>query len=138
MQFVWDEQYSVHVHVIDEQHKHYFEIANRIFAKLDTGQVDKTELALMVKELVDYAFYHFQVEEKFFKDFNYPEAAAHLELHDSYRKTMKVFMAKMEDPNVEVGQVFQELAEFATDWFANHILVEDKKYTQCFTEHGLV
>jgi len=138
MKFVWNEQYSVHIGMIDEQHKHYFEILNRIFDGLDSSRMDKMQLGSIVRELVDYAFYHFQTEEKFFRDFQYEGAVQHIEAHDLYRKTMKGHLQELEGQQAEVMKIFQELAQFATDWFTNHILVEDKKYSQCFIDHGLV
>lgn len=137
MKFVWDRHYSVNVKMIDEQHQHYFGIVNRLYDMLDALQIDKTELAKILSELVDYAFYHLQTEEAFFKKFNYEGAAHHIEMHDFYRHTMQGYLKKMDEPELDLKNLFQEITTFAIDWFANHIMVEDKKYSHCFNEHGL-
>jgi hemerythrin len=138
MKLFWDEHYSVHVELIDEQHKKYFAIVNKIVDNLDSSAVDRQVIGEIVKELVDYAFYHFQVEEKYFTEFAYPEAESHIKGHDIYRNKMKGFLARMETvSDDEITALFGELSEFATEWFAEHILVEDQKYSQCFNEHGL-
>lgn len=124
--------------MIDEQHKKYFSIVNRIFDQLDSSSSDRQVLGDIVKELVDYAFYHFGTEEKYFNEFDYPGIKFHMKQHEIYRAKMKEFLAKMQDVKDEgISILFGEIATFATEWFADHILVQDKKFTKCFNEHGL-
>ncbi len=137
MKFVWEEFYSVNVKLIDEQHQHYFEIINKISDHLDSDHLDRVMLGGILKELVDYAFYHLQTEEKYFQEFKYEGAAHHIEMHNVYREMMNKYMAQAQDPAVDVEKLFSEVSQFAIDWFASHILVEDKKYSHCFNDHGL-
>ncbi len=137
MKFIWDEHYSVNVKMIDEQHQHYFSIVNRIVDSLEALQIDKAVLGAILKELIDYAFYHLQTEEAFFKKFDYEGASHHIEMHNLYRSTMKEYLKRMDVADVDLKELFGEVSTFAIDWFANHIMVEDKKYSHCFNEHGL-
>ena len=56
MKFVWSDQYSVHVGLIDDQHKKYFDIVNKISDQLDSASADRETLEDIVKEMVEYAF----------------------------------------------------------------------------------
>ncbi|MFC1748799.1 bacteriohemerythrin [Pseudomonadota bacterium] len=138
MKFVWDDKYSVQVELIDEQHKKYFSIVNRIADHLDLAQADQQLLIEIVKEMVDYALYHFETEEKYFLEFSCENCDGHIAEHNKYRSKMKEFLSKTEViMDEDVAQLFEEISVFAIEWFTSHILVEDKKYTQCFNEHGL-
>lgn len=137
MKFEWNEKYSVHVHMLDEQHQHYFGILNSIVDKLDPPNFDKEEIRLLLTDLFDYASYHLDTEEKYFKEFNYENAEQHIELHNYYRKTVADFMTQIDDLEQDLPTFFSKVVEFASEWFANHILVEDQKYSHCFNEHGL-
>jgi hemerythrin-like metal-binding protein len=123
--------------MIDEQHQHYFDIINRISDHLDSGQMDRVILGGILKELVDYAFYHLLTEEKYFQEFKYEDTAHHVEMHNVYRNMMQEYLRRAQDASIDAESLFSEISQFAIDWFASHILVEDKKYSHCFNDHGL-
>jgi len=54
--FVWNESYSVKVHVLDEQHKKFFDIANQISDLLNNpnSSTFKHSLTLTIIELARY------------------------------------------------------------------------------------
>jgi hemerythrin len=137
MKFIWEDFYSVNVKEIDDQHRHYFEIINKISDHLDSRKIDRVVLGEILKELIDYAFYHLQTEEKYFQQFQYEGTKHHVEMHDIYRNMMQKYMSEAQQPEVDVEKLFDEISQFAIDWFASHILVEDKKYSHIFNEHGL-
>ena len=137
MKFQWTERYSVHVHLLDEQHQHYFEILNRIVDRLDPPDFDREEIRLLLSELFDYAAYHLETEEKYFAELNYPEAKPHIALHNYYRQTVAELMKQIDNPGQDMAAFFSKVVEFASEWFASHILVEDQKYSQFFNEHGV-
>lgn len=137
MKFQWNATYSVHVQMLDEQHQHYFDILNSIVDKLDPPNFEKEEIRLLLTELFDYAAYHLDTEEKFFEDFQYEGAAEHVAQHNYYRKTVADFMKSIDDLDRDLPLFFSKIVEFASEWFASHILVEDQKYSHCFNEHGL-
>jgi len=137
MKFEWSEKYSVHVHELDNQHHHYFDILNKIVEKLDPPVFDKEEIRLLLSELFDYAAYHLDTEEKLFHELKYEDAPNHIAQHKYYRQTVADFMSHIDDPGQDLPLFFSKVVEFATEWFASHILVEDQKYTHFFNEHGL-
>ena len=138
MKFQWNEKYSVHVHLLDDQHQHYFAILNRIVDKLDPPNFEKEEIRLLLSELFDYASYHLDTEEALFEKYEYEGAEEHTILHNYYRKTVTDLMQQIDDPGQDLPLFFSKVVDFASEWFASHILVEDQKYSHCFNEHGLV
>jgi len=88
-QFVWKDEYSVGVKLINEQHQRFFEIANSVMAFSEEGNPDPERLLALLGELENYAFYHLSTEEEYFREFRYEDAALHISVHNLFRETMK-------------------------------------------------
>ena len=135
--FVWDDNYSVNVKIIDEQHKNFFNIINRIYDLAEMESPEKADLVYNVTELGNYAFYHLSTEEKYFKEFEYKEAEEHIKSHNVFRGKATGFMDELESADANLPRLAVQMADFCKDWLTGHILVLDKKYTKCFNDHGL-
>jgi len=130
--FEWKDEYSVNVRIIDEQHKKLIETIDKLFQSIML-QKEKEYLSEIFKELNEYINTHFSTEEKYFKDFNYEGAAVHTALHDNFREDTSKMEARINNTDF---QVF-ELLFFLENWWINHILDVDKRYSKNFNEHGL-
>jgi hemerythrin-like metal-binding protein len=128
----WRDIHSVNVKEFDEQHKKLVEIINEFFA---SGPDNKEALKLIVGKLIEYSNYHLENEEAYFKKFNYPEAADHLEKHNFYRHKVLEFSHKLE--TAEGAEIFNELSEFLRDWWIMHINNIDQEYSNFFNKNGL-
>ncbi|OGG42839.1 hypothetical protein A3G50_00525 [Candidatus Jorgensenbacteria bacterium RIFCSPLOWO2_12_FULL_42_11] len=135
--FVWDDNYSVEVAEIDEQHKHYFEITNSIYDLLSESPISADGLTVKITELGNYAFYHLSTEEKYFKQFNYEDAESHIQEHNDFRQKITDYINQARNPDTETENLANEVASFAKDWLSRHIPQFDKKYIKCFHEHDL-
>jgi len=135
--FIWDNQYSVGIEIIDEQHKRFFEIANEIYDMPQNLPIYKDSLMAAITKLGDYALYHLATEEKYFKEFNYAGTADHVKKHDFFRGKISSYLEKLRGLKNDHKAIAAEMANFCEDWLSFHILETDKKYTQLFREHGL-
>lgn len=129
----WKEEYSVGVKLIDEQHKRFFSIINRLDDVIRLGG-KREDTVRILTDLVSYANYHFAVEEKYFQEFKYKRAKVHTAMHNGFRAKVEDFVNRLEeeDPSLVPG-----MATFSRDWLISHILKEDKKYSETFLAHGL-
>lgn len=129
----WDDISSVNVKELDGHHKKLVSIINELFEV--KGVNNPEEINRLLDELTEYANYHLAAEEKYFKDFSYPDKANHEAQHQSYRDTIVKFRDsyhKSADP-----AVLSELTKFLGAWWINHINHQDIKYSDCFNQHGL-
>jgi hemerythrin len=94
----------------------------------------KQALGAILTELSEYAVYHFQVEEKYMKQFNYGEHAAHKALHDAFIKKVTAFKKDFENDRLGVTL---DVMNFLRDWVSTHIKGTDKRYVGTFTSHGV-
>ncbi len=131
--FYWEEKYSVNVKEIDEQHKKLINILGDLHtAMLGAKAMDILEKIL--KELIDYTDYHFKTEEKFMTQYNYPQYKEHKESHDDFTKKVSDFYTDFKQGKKFISV---ELLFFLKDWLINHILGEDKRYSEFLNDKGI-
>ena len=134
--FVWTNKYSVGIQLIDEQHKHFFEIVNKILDFVDKELSTKEELFALLNEFENYAMYHLGTEEEYFDILKYPDAILHIDNHNKYREIIKKYINRARE-ETEIKKIAEEVASYSSSWLSGHILEVDKKYTKFFNEHGL-
>ncbi len=130
---LWNEKYNTGINEIDNQHKKLVNILNQLYESF----VDRTtneKLKEVIQEMKDYTEYHFGVEEKYFKEFNYTDADKHISEHQTFIRKVATFKDDMELGKVSV--TFQ-LMNFLRAWLLRHINGTDKKYISLFKEKGL-
>ncbi len=128
----WDDDLSVGIQEIDEQHKVLINLINRLFNEaLVKHNVDVANEVLT--ELIQYTIIHFSVEESLFRIFNYPDYEGHKVQHEELKKQVIMLKSRIE----EGEEITIELISFLRSWLKKHILKEDKKYSSFFTEKGL-
>ena len=133
---LWNDNLSVGVDLIDEQHKMLLgklaELSEAVESHHGPGEIAGT-----LDFLVDYTGFHFGTEEKNMRAHDYPEFEQHVAMHGEFKKTL-----------ANLGEDFQEegatpaLAEaintLLINWFLKHIEVVDQKLGAFFTEKGVV
>ena len=108
----WNENLSVGVPSIDEQHKVLLGLLNELF---DATQAGKGQAALgkVLNELADYTVYHFQYEESLFAQTGYGAALDHTKEHDELRRLVQALRQNYEDGASEI--LSEELLKLASE-----------------------
>jgi hemerythrin len=129
----WNDNYSVGISMIDEEHKKLFGIINKVIdAK---GHKDNPEeLKEVLREMTDYTLTHFTTEEAYMKAFDYPEYQDHKEEHSDFSSEIMVYTYNVIKGNYQFAN---ELIEYLKQWLINHIQVTDRQYMDCFKKNGL-
>ncbi len=135
----WKDEYSLGVHDIDEQHKRIIGFIGRLADLYNSGGKIK-DIEVILDEMTDYAYVHFGFEEKYFNEFHYVDNERHTAEHNEYRFKVDVFkkrLKKIESEGSDLMFFIKELFAFINDWWIWHIMHNDRKYVECFHEHGL-
>jgi len=138
--FKWNSDYSVNVKEIDDQHKVILEFINSLNDKVFNG-VAESFIGKNLREMEEYVERHFVMEEKYFTQFNYAGAEDHIREHNAYKEKIKEFKQKSikaisgDDPDYLFELI--SLLDLG-DWWISHVLYNDKKYSKCFNDHGLI
>ncbi len=137
MFFNWKNDYSIGIDVIDKQHRHLLEIGSRIMDLADAkdGFDHYDEIIKVLQELKEYTVYHFGFEEEMMQRYGYEHYDTHKFEH--YFVIKKIQKFEREDLDEKQSETILKLAEFISDWIANHILYEDMKYKSFFISKGI-
>jgi hemerythrin len=129
----WSDKYSLQIDEIDDQHKKLVSMINELHDAMMHAKSKEVSLDI-INKMADYTKYHFSVEEKYMKKFDYPDYNVHKLLHDQFIQKVTVF--KREYESGKNGLNF-EILNFLKDWLVSHIQGSDKKYVPFFKENGL-
>jgi len=119
----WSEDFVIGVPDIDNQHKALVEKLNNL---VDTYNDNPDKIRDALDFLIDYALLHFETEERFMEQYNYPGLEEQIEEHRKFTKTVNKFVDDflIMGPTPEIAKrIEKELVE----WIEHHILNVDKK-----------
>lgn len=129
----WLESYNIGIQRIDEQHKQLISIINTLCESMKQGKGNEI-LGSILQELIDFARFHFKLEEDYFDQFNYEGKDYHKVQHANFIKKIFEFQEQIEQGNT---RFCIELMRYLQEWIDIHILGSDRRYVECFKEHGL-
>jgi len=122
----WDDDFSVEIPLMDDQHKKLIIIINDLFQRcVDVCASTNLTFAMAVKDATEYAKMHFRIEEEYLEKAGYPG------LPDQKREH-GLFLAEVlaASERYKKGEAMPlDLVRFLKKWLLNHIAVSDKKYT---------
>ena len=122
----WKDEYAVNFELIDNQHKELVRMTNSLFEGCKMGSTAADNAFMQtIRGAVEYAQTHFYTEEKYMKQVNYPDLAAHKQEHDSFVSTVVAAVKDFEEGKSEPIS----LARFLKQWLLTHIAQSDKKYS---------
>lgn len=120
----WNDKFSLGVPEFDEHHWHLIDLLNRVHDAFSQKSTDiSTERVL--KELLDYATYHFCAEEFWMQNNGYPEFEKHRAEHESFISRVLQMQKDMNAGSVDLST---KLLQFMKDWVSTHILMADADY----------
>ena len=114
--FVWKDAFNLGIRAVDEDHKRFFEIFNRLHSCLGHDAAREA-----VAELIAYARGHFAREEQALDDVAYPYLAEHRAQHQR-------LLRDLERIDVQRTTAAQLAISISRDWLIEHVLGMDKKY----------
>ena len=131
--FKWEDQYSLGIHHIDEQHKTLVKLINDLHRSLVNGTTNKI-IEETLSSLIDYTIYHFNSEEEILKSHKYPDYQTHKKQHDALAQQVLDIQSNIQNNSAILSF---EVMDFLVDWLINHILTEDHKYGSFFKSKNI-
>ena len=129
----WNDDFSVKVKSIDQQHKKLLGLINDLHSAMKQGK-GKNAVNKIVHEVIVYTQIHFSHEEDLMKKLAYPDYLKHKAQHDALVKQVTDI-----EENLNAGKVVlsQDVLTFLKKWLIEHILDSDKNYSAYFNSNGI-
>ncbi len=120
----WDPIFSVHVDILDEQHKQLFSTVNRL---IDTFESGSDDFLPVINELIHYLSVHFHQENMVMMKANYPGFAAHSKEHEKFTEKVDGFLRDYKEGNQDLGL---NMVVFMRKWIREHTTKMDIQYAE--------
>jgi hemerythrin-like metal-binding protein len=121
--FIWNDEFSVGIPEVDEQHKIFIFMLNDLFAiKRDESNLES--INKIITDFIAYAEWHFGAEVKYMKICNFSLQKEHLEEH-------KLILDRFTELKYEIKNCFSddymsELYIILKKWFVSHLTSTDQ------------
>jgi hemerythrin len=113
----WKTEYDTGIEEIDLQHRYFMVLINRLTSELVTCS-DKKYRERLLRELANYAAFHFVSEENLMIKFGYPDFERHRMLHLDLIDQLSLRM---------LAESNESLLKFLVAWFIRHTISEDHR-----------
>lgn len=120
--FIWKQDYAIDNGIVDDEHQKLFAMARHVLG-LDLGPDKVDEFKGIVRGLYEYTSTHFEHEEDFMADINYPELEDHRRKHQEIVAEMNHYLSNDEN----LSELLADFKTLAVKWVFDHILEEDLK-----------
>lgn len=120
----WTDAFSVgNVH-IDEQHAILIDTINQLASAESLH--NHHCVSMIIDELVSYASFHFDYEERLMESGDYPYLEEHRIVHQAFVK----WVSDLRDDYLTYGRrpLGESVLNYLRDWLSHHILGEDQRY----------
>jgi hemerythrin len=129
----WNDNYSVKIKQIDDQHKKLINMLNELHDAMKVGK-GKEVLEKILAGLIQYTVTHFAEEERLMKLHNYPDYVQHKKEHNLLMIQVNDVQKQYREGNAVLSQA---VMTFLKDWLQNHIQGTDKKYAPFLNSKGV-
>jgi len=123
--FPWNDNLETGIEIIDQQHQKLVALLNELAHSL--VKTDHEQMQIVFDELVEYAAYHFETEEKIWHEIfgNDPWYRNHQASHQAFLPELEG-LGRL-NHNSDDKQVAEKMVKFLIKWLAFHIIGDDKK-----------
>ncbi len=134
---MWKEQYRLGMEEVDRQHKELFERLSSFIQTVRSDDMEWEEKIPEVKKTLEfmqeYVVEHFDSEEEFQQEIEYPGYEEHHEIHERFKSEIADFADRFKEKGFE-EELAQEFSGKLMAWLINHVTGDDQKISEYLEE----
>lgn len=135
---MWKDKYRIGVELIDTQHQELFKrVSDFLQSVQEKG--DWEEKTAAVRETLEfmqnYVVEHFNDEEEYQREINYPGYEEHKEIHTRFRAMINGYAERFESEGF-TQELVQEFGGKLMTWLIMHVAATDQKIGAWVKEQG--
>ncbi|NLY44770.1 MAG: hemerythrin family protein [Tissierella sp.] len=135
---MWKEKYRVGVGLIDSQHIELFSRLSN-FIQIVQNENDWDEKLDEVKETMafmqEYVVFHFDDEEKYMEQIDYPHIELHKKIHKDFKDSINDYVNLLQEGGFTEDKI-QELGAKLMTWLIMHVGKMDQQIGEYVKEKG--
>ncbi len=131
--FNWQDDYSVDIKEIDDQHKELVAMINDLYGAMVKRRPQEV-LGEILNQLSNYCAVHFAAEEALMQAHAYPYYQEHKAIHDKVSAKVHALQNGFKAGKTSLTI---EISMFLKDWLDKHILGTDQKYAAFLRAKGV-
>lgn len=124
----WDDNLTMGIEELDNQHRYLFHMSKGLDKELD-----RDGLLSLINFISSYLKKHTELEESYMEKFNYPHYEEHKESHKLLVKNHQEFLLEMAETSAE--QIAPKARIIMREWAAEHCNKDDIKFAAFVREH---
>ncbi len=131
---IWSDEYKIGLPVIDAQHKRLFKLIAELSEAIEIG-LEITDIEELLAGLDQYKTRHFQLEEKYMVESNYPGL-------EEQQKSHAYFTNKFKEIGERIGRegitptIVQVIEEELAEWLKGHVTGLDVNFGEYYLQQG--
>jgi hemerythrin-like metal-binding protein len=119
----WNSRFETGIGSIDAQHRSLFRALNKLAESFKVG-ASKGQVKESLDFLVKYTVEHFQTEEKYMRDMDFPKLTSHMVEHAQ----LIVKATDLQNHLADGKPMTMDVTIFLADWLKHHINEVDMEY----------
>ena len=131
MTYQWKPSFSVNVEDMDHQHREFISLLMKLSEIAERQNINETQFRELHRKLAGYADRHFQDEERLLAAVDYPELDQQKRHHQFFLEELARLEAAFSSGE---KTAVRGMVDFLRDWLFSHILMEDRKYAEIFSD----
>ncbi len=124
----WSDDYLIGIDKIDKQHKEFFAKVHRLYEDCLACEGEK-DVQEALDFLKNYAIEHFQAEEAFMREYEYPGVEEHSKLHAEFLGEYSKFSDEFNSLGSNQA-LADHITDMVQDWLIDHIAQADADYAR--------
>lgn len=123
----WNDALVLDGGIIDETHKEFVELLNRMFEAPDENMLE------ILDEFIAHTEAHFAQEQRWMEELDFPPLSCHVGEHEGVLEITREVRRRAAEGEARFGKV---LAQGVAEWFENHAASMDMVLAQYIKERG--
>lgn len=124
--FRWNRKLELGIPLIDDQHRKLLECSNSLTIALSGGNAEN-KAREVIRFMEQYILYHFQAEEAFQVECNYPQYREHQAIHSRIGTLLKYSLVELSESKFTPEDI-DKFYTFFRETVEEHIWVEDAEF----------
>lgn len=131
--FEWNQQYSVGIIQIDDEHRKLLRLMKELHDAAKQGKA-RAAVTKVLEGVVAYTVQHFGNEEQLMRRHGYEGLAAHKRIHDALVTKANELLRKAKHEDLSITM---DVMSFLDSWISHHISETDKQVGKFLQSKGV-